>query len=179
MTGFIQSVFDILVRGEIIVLDGYWSYCVRVGHCAAPLVLRYSVPAAGTAAAFAMLVGWSDVRSLYGVVLAGGDEVYRDLVALVEHLKQHRWDHGINAQYYGADTRRLDMSPYQSMAATIEGVYEAYASASTLLQSKSMHREASGAPLQKGMARISAKAMRTICVKAITQRAILDQPKNA
>ena len=87
MTGFIQSVFDILVRGEIIVLDGYWSYCVRVGHCAAPLVLRYSVPAAGTAAAFAMLVGWSDVRSLYGVVLAGGDEVYRDLVALVEHLK--------------------------------------------------------------------------------------------
>lgn len=151
------------------VLDAYWAYSRDTGKCAAPLNLRFTVPAAGTAAPFALYVGWNDARSIYGAVLHDNDEIYERLEALVKYLKTHRWAHGINAQYYNATTERIDMSPYQSMAATVEGVYEACAAEATLLKSKSMSREASGAPLQKDISRMSAKALRSVYIRQISK----------
>lgn len=94
------------------ILDGYWAFSRRTGKCAAPLNLRFTVPAAGKAAPFALYVGWNDARSIYGVVLQDNEETYDKLEFLVRQLKDNRWAHGINAQYYGARTARIGMSPY-------------------------------------------------------------------
>lgn len=153
-----------------VVLDGYWTFCVNNGRCAAPLVLRHSVPCAGTAAPFALLVGWCDARSIYGPLLKDSENTFEDLEDLIETLRANRWAHGINAQYYGANPRRLDLTKFQSMAATVDGVYEACASDATLLQSKSFKREASGAPLQKDISRLAAKQMRALCAKQLAMQ---------
>lgn len=58
------------------VLDAYWSYSRDSGKCAAPLNLRFTVPAAGTAAPFALFVGWNDARSIYGAVLTDNAEKF-------------------------------------------------------------------------------------------------------
>ncbi len=52
-----------------VILDLYWTTMVRKGRIAAPLALRYTVPAAGTAAIFALSVGWDDARSVYGITI--------------------------------------------------------------------------------------------------------------
>ena len=63
----------------------------------APLVLRIGVPAAGTAAPFALLVGWDDAKNAYGRIMQAGNVLYQALVALVDNCHQHRWRHGIRA----------------------------------------------------------------------------------
>ena len=107
------------------VLDAYWLFCVARSRIAAPLILRSNVPCAGTAAIFALLVGWEDAKTAYGRLLVGQQEVYDRLVALVTECRYHRWRHGINAKYYGEDATRLDVQPFAPMAATVAGVYQA------------------------------------------------------
>lgn len=46
------------------VLDGYWTLCTHEGRISPPLQLRYNVPAAGTAAVFALVVGWQDAKNV-------------------------------------------------------------------------------------------------------------------
>lgn len=48
------------------VLDVYWSLCMAQSRIAPPLQLRFTVPAAGTAAIFALIVGWQDANNIYG-----------------------------------------------------------------------------------------------------------------
>ena len=69
------------------ILHGFWTFCVYNGRCAAPLVLRHKVPCAGTAAPFALLVGWTDARSIYGKLLEDSHELVDDLIELVNELK--------------------------------------------------------------------------------------------
>lgn len=159
------------------VLDGYWSLCVNESRIAPPLQLRYNVPAAGTAAVFALVVGWQDAKNVYGILLNNSDEAYQRLQALHASCLIHRWRHGINARYYGEDPTRLDMSPYSSLAATVVGVYESAAENATLLQSKSLGREALSAPLQRDISSIAARAIKSIFVKGLTQKAIGAPPK--
>lgn len=122
------------------VLDGYWSLSTRESRIAPPLQLRYSVPAVGTAAVFALTVGWQDASNVYGILLGANDEAYQNLQLLHEECKAHRWRHGINARYYGENPTRLDMSPFSALAGTVVGVYESAAENATLL-SKNLARE--------------------------------------
>lgn len=64
---------------------------------------------------------------------------------------------------------RLDLMSYSSMAATVAGVYEAAAERATLLQSKSLQREATGSPLQRDIAGLAVRALREVFVRRLTQ----------
>jgi len=159
------------------VLDGYWSLCVNESRIAPPLQLRYHVPAAGTAAVFALVVGWQDAKNVYGILLNNSDEAYQRLQTLHASCLINRWRHGINARYYGEDPTRLDMGPFSALAATVVGVYESAAENATLLQSKSLGREALSAPLQRDISSIAARAIKSIFVKGLTQKAIGAPPR--
>lgn len=151
------------------VLDSYWRFSVHQGRVAAPLALRVGVPAAGTAAIFAFLVGWEDAQSVYGVLLRGHEETHARLEMMVEDAERHRWRNDINARYYGESPARFDLSPFSALAATIMGVYEAAAESATLLKSKSMLRESTSAPLQKDIAGLAARALRQAFVKQLAK----------
>lgn len=86
-----------------LVLDQYWRYCAAQGRIAAPLALRIDVPAAGTAAIYALRVGWEDAQSAYGLLLKDHEDTFERLVRQVDFCKAHRWNHGINSCYYGSD----------------------------------------------------------------------------
>lgn len=161
------------------VLDVFWLWCARLSRIAAPLVLRTGVPAAGTAAPFALLVGWDDARNAYGRLLQADDGLYQALVTVVDSCRQHRWRHGINARYYGEDASRLQLQPFTPMAATIAGVYESVAEGATLLDSKSLQREARGSPLQRDIAGLAARALRGAFIKELTKpkQLALPQPR--
>jgi len=159
------------------VLDGYWTLCALESRIAPPLQLRYTVPAAGTAAVFALIVGWQDANNVYGVLLNDADDAYQQLLTLHATCLAHRWRHGINARYYGADPTRLDMSPFSALAATVVGVYESAAENATLLQSKSLGREALSAPLQRDISQMAARAITAIFVKGLAQKSIAAPPK--
>lgn len=150
------------------VLDAYWRFSVHQGRVAAPLALRLGVPAAGTAAIFALLVGWEDAQSVYSPLLRGHEETHARLVQMVDDAKRRRWRNGINARYYGESPARLDLSQFSALAATIVGVYEAAAEGATLLKSKSMRRESTSAPLQN-IAGLAARALRSVFVKALAR----------
>ena len=109
------------------VLDQYYMFASATGRIAAPLSLRVRVPCAGTAAPFALLVGWDDAKSAYGMLLSDHEDTYERLVQVVQYYRGHRWAHGINSGYYGKPCTRLDLTPFSSMAATVAGVYEAAA----------------------------------------------------
>lgn len=68
----------------------------------------------------------------------------------------------INAIYYGAVSTCLDMSPFAALAATVIRVYESAAENATLLQSKSLWREALSAPLQKDISTLAAREIKTM-----------------
>lgn len=155
------------------VLDGYWTMSTLESRISPPLQLRYNVPAAGTAAVFALLVGWQDVSSVYGKLLSNSEDAYQQLSDLHTVCKTHRWRHGINARYYGEDPTRLDMSPFSALAATVVGVYESAAENATLLQSKSLGREALSAPLQKDISSMAARAIKSMFVKGVTGKGLL------
>lgn len=161
------------------VLDAFWRWCARLSRIAAPLVLRLGVPAAGTAAPFALLVGWDDARNAYGRLLQADEGLYQDLVALVDVCRRHRWRHGINARYYGEDASRVQLQPFTPMAATVAGVYESVAEGATLLDSKSLQREARGSPLQRDIAGLAARALRGAFIKELTKprQLALPQPR--
>ena len=53
-----------------------------------------------------------------------------------------------------------------TMAATIAGVYESVAEGATLLDSKSLQREARGSPLQRDIAGLASRALRGSFVNA-------------
>ena len=142
--------------------------CALKGRIAAPLSLRVNVPCAGTAAILALLVGWEDAQSAYGLLLREHAETHEQLKAQVQYCKQHRWAYGINSAYYGLASNRMDLSPYSAMAATVAGVYEATAERATLLQSKSLQREASGSPLQRDISQLAARALRVVFVRKLT-----------
>lgn len=152
------------------VLDAYWTRNVQLGRCAAPLILRHSVPAAGTAAVFALSVGWRDAQHIYHRLLTEHQDDTAALNDLTQRLATNRWIHGINGRYYGADCTRLDLSRFSALAATVVGVYESAAGESTLLQSKSLVREAKSAPLQKDIASRAAKQLRRIFIRQITDK---------
>lgn len=63
----------------------------------------------------------------------------------------------------------MDLTIYSAMAATVAGVYEAAAERATLLQSKSLQREATGSPLQRDIAVLAARALREVFVRRLTQ----------
>lgn len=151
------------------VLDSFWRWSARLSRIAAPLVLRLNVPAAGTAAPFALLVGWDDAKNAYGRLLQADEGLYHDLVGLVELCRRHRWRHGINARYYGEDASRLQLQVFTPMAATVAGVYESVAEGATLLDSKSLQREARGSPLQRDIAGLAARALRGAFIKELTK----------
>ena len=62
----------------------------------------------------------------------------------------------------------MDLSPYSAMAATVAGVYESTAERATLLQSKSLQREASGSPLQQDISQLAARVLREVFVRRLT-----------
>lgn len=142
------------------ILDAYWSSMVAKARVAPPLILRYDVPAAGTAAIFALLVGWQDAKHVYGALLQEHHDIADELEALVIDCKANRWRSGINARFYGANTRRLNLARFSAMAGTIVGVYNAVSAGATLLGSQSLLREASGSPLQQDIARSAARAIK-------------------
>lgn len=161
------------------VLDAFWLWSARLSRIAAPLVLRTGVPAAGTAAPFALLVGWDDAKNAYGRLMQTDDGLYQALVTLVDACRQHRWRHGINGRYYGEDATRLVLQQFTPMAATIAGVYESVAEGATLLDSKSLQREARGSPLQRDIAGLAARALRGAFIKELTKskQPALPQPR--
>lgn len=161
------------------VLDSFWLWSARLSRIAAPLVLRTGVPAAGTAAPFALLVGWDDAKNAYGRLMQTDDGLYQALVTLVDTCRKHRWRNGINGRYYGEDATRLVLQPFTPMAATIAGVYESVAEGATLLDSKSLQREARGSPLQRDIAGLAARALRGAFVKELTKvrQPALPQPR--
>ena len=97
---------------------------------------------------------------------------------MVANCVTGRWTNGINARYYGANPTRLDLAEFAPIAATIVGVYDSSANDATLLESKSLAREAKGAPLQKDIAKQAAKYIKALFIKDIQgpQRAITQAP---
>ena len=72
--------------------------------------------------------------------------------------------------YYGEDAARLVLQRFTPMAATNAGVYEEVANGATLLDSKSLRREARGSPLQRDIAgRLAARALQGAFVKELTK----------
>ena len=62
-----------------IVLDKYYVSCALK-----PLSLRVNVPCAGTATIFALLVGWEDAQSAYGLLLREHEETHELTDGLTE-----------------------------------------------------------------------------------------------
>ena len=106
------------------VLDAYWRYCVENRKCAAPLVLRLNCPASGTAAFYALKVGWDDGHSVYGNLLKGSDALVQNLNDLVHDMRTHKWRCSINAKYYGEANRRANASDFAPLATTVFGIYK-------------------------------------------------------
>lgn len=92
-----------------------------------------------------------DVRSIFGQIWKGHEEMFIGLKAICDDCRANRWDHSINAKYYGARTERLDLSELAALAAAITGVFESTASSATLLKSKVLHGEAGNDPIIREM----------------------------
>ena len=129
------------------------------------------------AAPFALLVGWDHAKNAYGRLMEADANLYLDLVALVEDCKQHRDIASMSDTtermspdwYYGEDVARLVLQRFTPMAATIAGVYEAVADGATLLDSKSLQREACWSPFQRDIAGLATRALQGAFVKELTK----------
>lgn len=142
------------------ILDLYWRSQAAKSRISAPLSIRVNVAAAGTAAIFALCVGWEDARKVYSDLLYDQEAKFNELRAIVNACETHRWKHAINAKYYGETGNRLNLSRFSSLSATVVGVYQGAAPEATLLGALSLQREASGSPLQKDVAKAAAKYMK-------------------
>ncbi len=143
------------------VLDTFWRFMSQGMLISPPLQLRIDIPAAGTAAGFALEVGWRDARAVYSEILDDHVTLFDELVAQNNVCRRFRWRHGINATFYGEDPTRLKVQQFTPMAATVVGIYKAIAADASLLASPSLAREASGSPLQMAIAGMAAKALQT------------------
>ena len=124
------------------VLDHYWNLMRMRSQISPSLVLGWTVPAAGTAAIFAVGVGWDDAKTVYGVILAQRAELEKHLDELLIKCQAGRWHHSINAKYYGAPSDRLDLSRLKPLCATVYGVYQTGAPEASLLLSPALKQEA-------------------------------------
>lgn len=147
-----------------LVLDTYWSKRVRQSRVSAALVVRHTVAGAGTAAIFAIKAAWEDAKHVYGGLLRNCDELEAQLNEVYVMASQTRWDHTINAKYYGANTERISIAALKSVAGTVFGVYESVADDATIIRSPALAREAQGAPLQRNIAGFAAKAFRSLYI---------------
>ena len=149
------------------ILDQYWDLMRLRSQISPSLILRWTVPAAGTAAVFAVKVGWDDARSVYGVILTQHTELEKYLDDLLAKWQDGRWNHSINAKYYGASSDRLDLSRLKPLCATVYGVYQTGAPEASLLLSPALKREALGAPLQVDICRSASRMIRDMFVKSM------------
>lgn len=108
-------------------------------------------------------------KFFFGALVAGHDPIYADLEDQLEECRLHRWRHGINTRYYKDNPVRLDLSKYCALASTIVEVYESAAEGATLLQSKSLMRESQGASLQKDIAAMAAKALKSVFIRILAK----------
>ena len=117
---------------------------------------------ADTAALHAIKVGWEDAQHVYGRVLRNQDEMEEKLNNLLKQIKDKRWTYSINGKFYGQPGAGLNIEEIKPLAVT--WIYQSGAT-KTLLESPTLIREASGAPLQTDILKYAAK---TICELFVT-----------
>lgn len=129
------------------VLDHVWTYCVQNSHCSGTLVKRYNSPAAGTAAFFAARNSIHDLKNVVPSLI----ELHKDAVdsceAICREYERNRWTGSINHKYYGVDRRVIDESVLGGLAALTISILTAFDPTAPMLQSPSLKRVSSNAPI--------------------------------
>lgn len=129
------------------ILDQFWLSACDGGWCDDIFIIRRSVYAAGTSVFAIVRQGITDLK----LVLPKLNKLLADNIHYIDEtcnrLDQNRWDHSINARYYGANTDRLNETPIGIVASLIKSCVEALVSDNPLLSSKALTRAANLAPL--------------------------------
>jgi hypothetical protein len=130
-----------------IVLDRYWNLRRESSSVSGPLVKRYDVAAAGSAAFYAIKAALIDLDTIMPTIIDRYRTTFNELLALVKRLKENRWTGSINHRYYGVDRDAPDETLYAGLIATVIGALDVFAPTSPLKASPSLRRVGDNAPL--------------------------------
>lgn len=130
-----------------IVLDHVWTYCVQNSHCSGTLVKRYNSPAAGTAAFFAARNSIHDLKNVVPSLIALHKDAVDACDAICRDYERNRWIGSINHKYYGVERKVIDESILGGLAALTISILMAFDPTAPMLQSPSLKRVSSNAPI--------------------------------
>lgn len=129
------------------ILDNFWTNKAENDKCDVILKLRVNCACAGTALIPVLDQGLRDILTVFPQV----ENVMQDEIKYVKdmeaHLTTHRWDHGINARFYNADTERIDEKQTGAIGALIRAAVTQLAPGTDLENSRALARAAKLAPI--------------------------------
>jgi len=129
------------------VLDQFWTKMVNEEKCDVILRIRYTSAAAGTALFPVLAQGIKDLA----VTVPRIRDVLAEEIEYVErtanNVKNNRWDHSINARFYGAEVGRISEVETGAVGALIKACVEQLVPEADLAKSKALERAAKLAPI--------------------------------
>lgn len=130
-----------------IVLDEFWGHCTVDSKISEPLILRYTVKAAGTAIYGVLDVGVRDICAVLPNLKEVLKDSYDQLQEDIKKVEADRWNHSINAVYYGGNRTRLNEQNIAAIAAFVRGFLESLNEEHPLKKSPALERVANQAPI--------------------------------
>jgi len=129
------------------ILDDFWIKAVKDEKCDVILRLRINAAAAGTALIPVLDQGLKDVITVFPAISKIMPDEIQYISDRNDHLRNYRWDHSINARYYGANNERIDEKQTGAAGALIRAAITQLAPGTDLEGSKALQRAAKFAPI--------------------------------